>query len=520
MEWICDPPKIDDLIHPEEQRVVRAIQKSSFYSLVTQRCGDILSNITQIPKMVLTGYPITENTAPRIYRYYKKALKRLGSREVYPLFMDFSYELSGKVYGTDENGYILVISSQCGEILTDGELTAFLGGEIGQALAGHPQHHALLDNLQIITDRIPFAGEIVRNQTLGLFVNWIIASGYTVDRAALTACEDLDALISLRKKQMGFAEADTGAILTQKPDEIPEKPGMYYVLMAKDMPLIGGVSRIQEIYRWIQSEQFSKNFMPLLYKLCLCSKELTIPHDKVLLERHQKTASGDAHEMALLGEQYMFGKNGFSQSIMTGESLLRQASFEGNARAMFIEGACMEVGIADKRKRPREAQVLYRAAASRGDLSARQKVTAVTSSKIPPYVVASAKAALKSAPLNYWLSISGQQPDKEKLLKAMNMFWVPKNETLLAYELTETNDGVTGIIISSGGIYGSLTPGEIPFFISWEQYNSEELTQMELNGDDHFYIGQHPFYRCGNYANGTMAELLIRIKKNSQKGEV
>lgn len=513
MDWICESPSINEIIHPEEHRAILAIQKSNFYSLVTHRCGDIISSINQIPKMILTGYPITEYSAPRIYRCYQKALIRLGCRENYPLFMDFSYELSGKAYGTDENGYFILISSQCGEVLTDDELTAFLGGEIGRILAGHPQQHAMLDNLQVITNRIPFGGEIVRNKTLGLFIKWIIASGYTVDRAALIACENIDSFISLRKKQMGYADAGTKAILSQKPDTIPKEPGMYYALMAKDMPLINGVGRIQELHRWIQTRRFAQNFMPLLYKLCLRSTEITIPHNEELLERHRKAADNDTSELALLGEQYLFGKCGLQLCTKTGESMLRQASFQGNARAMFIEGGCMEMGLVDGRKRHQEAQALYRAAASRGSGKIKQKTVSENSRlKMPPTVILAAKESLKSTPLRYWLSLSGQEPDKETLRNALNMFWISRDEAVFAHEFTKTTAGIIGIVLTSGGIYGSLTPGGIPFFVSWKQYFDDELIQMERNGYDCLFIGEKPIYRCHALINGTIAELLIRIK--------
>lgn len=517
MNWLCEPPNIDDLIHPTEKDAMLAIQKSNFYNYIAQYCGDIIANAISIPNAVLTGYPVTEDSAPRLFKCYKKALSRLGCKEQYPLYVDFGYELSGKIYGSDENGYSIVINSECGELLTDNELTAFLGGEIGHLLAGHPQNRAILDNLDKITKRIRFAGEMVRNNILGLFSTWLIASEYTADRAALIAAENIDDLISLRKKQMGLSNIKTESIFNQSQLEAPEHPGMYFVLMAKELPLIGGVSRLQELYSWIKTENFAKQYASLLYKLCLQSKELSIPSDESLLERHRKASEGDAEEMFLLGEQYMFGTAGLPQDAITGESFLRQAAFKGNAKAMYLEGCCLELGIAGHRKLLDKAHILYRAAASRGNSKAQLKVSSEAEKVVPSLVLFAAKEATSVSPLRYWLSLSKQPLDKTVLLNGLNNFWVPIDEPVFAFDLFITELGAVGLIITSGGIYGCLKPSDMPFYISWNKYKELPLVQMESDGKKFLYCGELPFYLCKETIRGTMADLLIRIKSKMEQ---
>lgn len=513
MDWTCNPPEISDFIHPNEKDATLAIQESNIYNYVAQYCGDIIANAISIPDMVLTGYPVTRDSAPRIYMCYKKALSRLGCKEEYPLYMDFGYELSGKIYGSEENGYCLVINSECGEKLTDDELTAFLGGEIGHLLAGHPQKRVILDNIEVITKRVPFAGDLVKNNILGFFSSWLIASEYTADRAAIFACENIDAVISLRKAQMGLKNFETELILHQEQCESPSHPGMYYMLMAKELPILGAVSRIQEICRWVKSDSFVSNYTSLLYKLCLNCNEIQIPYDPILLERHRKAANGDSDEMVILGEQYMFGKGKLPQNTITGESFFKEAAFCGNAKAMFLEGACMEIGMTSKCKYQREADMLYRAAASRGNLKAQSKVSVIDKKRLPQSVLLAAKEVIKTGPLQYWISISCQPPNKEALLRALNNFWIPINEPVFATEFESTDRGSIGVILTSGGIYGSWQPGEVPFYIDWTEYQALPLVQMELEEQNYLYCGERPFYLCKPLIRGTMADLLIRIKR-------
>lgn len=513
MNWKCQPPWFDELIHPEEKQATLEIQKNSFYLSVTKTCGDIIANAVSIPKMLLTAFPVSKESSPRIYRCYKTALDRLGCKEIYPLYIDFGYELKGSVFGSNENGYSILINTECGEILTDNELTAFLGGEIGHILAGHPQNHALLDNLDKITERIPFGGEIVRNTVLGLFSKWLIASEYTADRAALIACESIDDLISLRKKQMGAGTVPTQQILNQTQSMELKNLGMYFAMMAQELPIIGGVIRLQEICRWVCSKGFAADYAPLLYKLCINSKEIEIPCNMQLFEIHRKAFNDEITSIRTLGKAYMFGNNGLPQCSVTGESFLRKASFMGDAEAMFIEGGCFELGFIKKIKQPETAQMLYRAAASRGERKAQSRVAGQVSKSVPDAVVKAGKEILSRSP-EFWLSMAKEQPNRRLLIKALNAFWAPVDEIVFAYDLFETAAGVTGVILTSGGIYGSFSPEEIPYYSSWDQFKKFDLCQMRDDGEAYLYLDDKPICLCKSYIRGTIADLLISIKKN------
>lgn len=516
MNWKCQPPWFSDIIHPEEKEAELALQQNTYYKILTQNCGDIIAKAISIPKMLLTAYPVTAESSPRIYKCYKLALERLGCNQVYPLYVDFEYELKGSVFGSKENGYSILINSACGEILTDNELTAFLGGEIGHVLANHAQNHAVLDNLQIITKRIPFGGEIVRNTVLGLFSKWLIASEYTADRAALIACESIDDLISLRKKQMGLSDISTELLLNQKQMQIDCNPGMYYVLKAKTLPIIGGVNRIQEICRWVKTKYFENEFIPLFYKLCINSKEIKFSGDNHMLQLHREAYDGDMNSVNLLAQSYLFGKNGLKQSTFTGESMLREASFMGNGEAMFLEGGCFEVGLLDDIKRPELAQVLYRAAASRGEKRALLKLNQSLSKKVPESVIKAGKDIVSEANPEFWLALTKQQPNKENLMKGLNAFWAPLDDAVIAYDLDISTSGVTGLIISASGIYGSIVPNGIPFYYSWEKFEKFELAQKVRDEVPYIFLDKNPIYRCKSYNKGSMINMLIRIKRNME----
>ena len=204
-------------------------------------------------------------------------------------------------------------------------------------------------------------------------------------------------------------------ILNQKQAEMPQNLGMYYVLMAGEVPVTGGVDRIRELCRFVRSEFFGRSFPPLLYKLCLSTEEIQISCDIALLEKHRRAADGDAGEMEDLGERYLFGKDGLCQSTVTGESFLREAAFHGNARAMFLEGGCMELGMVGRRKRADAAAMLFRAAASRGDRQARKRMDCAVKKEMPQEVLSAAKEAVRCPPLSYWVSLSGETVDNKEL---------------------------------------------------------------------------------------------------------
>lgn len=515
IEWPCNPPRIEDLLHVQEKKAALEIQESGMYQYAAQFCGDLSANMDLLPRMLLTGYPVTPSSSPRIYHCYKDALKRLDCKEEYPLFMDFGYELEAHAVGSDENGYILMLNSACADILTDGELTALLGGELGHILLGHTRNYVLMDHMDIITKRIPMAGELIRNGLLGIFARWTAASGYSSDRAALFACESLKTLTSLRKKQMGMQDFPTEKILMQETSPMPGNLGLYYILSAGRVQIPGAVERIRELYRWVRTEEFRGKFPCLYYKLCLEREEEDIsPEDKPLVRFHENAVNGGADELARLGEAYLFGGEGLPQIPISGRIFLSGAAVRGKERAMYLLGACMDTGVPDGKKRHADALRLYRAAASRGDSKAAAQLESAVSVKIP---AAAADVCMQSARENqaagetFWNSCS-RAPDKKRLREAMDWFWVPLNEALIAAEFSEDICGCTGLILADGGIYGSLSPGREPFFISWEDYREQPLTQREEGKKEYFCCGEMPFYLCGKIAKGTMGALLVRIK--------
>lgn len=516
MIWPCNPPFAPDLLHPDEKRAVLEIQESGLYHYAAQLCGDIITKTAALPQMLLTGFPVTALSAPRLYRCYQKALKRLRCREEYPLFLDFGYELTARILGSDENGYNIVMNSSCGDKLDDDELTAFLGGEIGHILAGHAHNRALLDHLDILTQRIPAADEIIKNKVLGAFAGWMIASEYSVDRAALFASESLEAVVSLRKQQMGMKEAATRSILEQQQTAVPEHPGMYYVLMAKDLPVLGAVGRIQELYRWVNTAEFRTRFPCLYYKICMESSGDVSPYDCRVYQLHLEAMHGNPDALAELGEAYLLGKDGLEQIAHSGEGFLREAAMRGNARAQYLLGLCRETGVPDDEKKPEDAEILYRAAASRGNQQAAAKISGLPSRKMPEAVVNACRCTAANVSGLCWNAFSGELPDKSSLREAMDWFWVPVNETLIAAELHKTLQGYTGLLLASGGIYGSCTPGGQPIFISWEAYDAASLTQRGGEEARYLWCGEQEFYLCQNMIKGTMAELLIRIKADME----
>ena len=515
MIWPCNPPDTSDLVHPHEERAILEIQKSDLYHYVAQFCGDLLKNTAILPKMRLSGFPVTESSSPRAYRCYQKALQHLNCREEYPLFVDFGYELTAKTLGSDENGYVIVVNSACIDQLNDDELTAFLGGEIGHARLGHSQNRALLDNMEVITKRLPVAGDLVKDNLEGFFAYWMIASEYSADRAALFASESLEAVISLRKQQMGLKVFSTDNILEQAQTSVPDKLGMYYVMMAKDIPAPGAVDRIQELHRWIQTPEFRNKFPCLYYKLCLENSELVPSEDQSIYKLHQRAIEGDADSLAKLGESYLLGKGDLGQIPISGIAFLKEAALRGNARALFLVGTCLETGVPDGRKKSDEASWLYRAAASRGDHQAAARTGELDCEKMPQVIVDACRYTAKSAldlPRGYWNALSGEEPDQSSLREAMNWFWIPVNETLIAAELHKTSQGYTGLVLTGYGIYGSCIPGNIPLFISWERYREKPLTQRSQDDGNYLCCGDQKFYLCQETIKGTLTELLLRIK--------
>lgn len=512
-----DPVHIVTIMHPQEKSAVRSIQNTGVYDHIAKLIGSISVQANTKADMMLTGYPVTEKTSPRLFKIYQTVLKRLHCDQKYDLYVDFGYDLTAKTYGSGKRGHLIKINSACITHLNDEELAALLGHEIGHIQAEHIQNRELLESLDLLTKSLTLAGSLVKDTIWGYFAKWMVASEYTADRAALIACQNLEALSSLLLKQMGVP-ADTEMICRiyhQQMQKLPVKMGMYYVMMAQNMPSFGMVSRIQEICRWAISEEYRRRYPYTHYQArVLLGEESKSEQDEKLLLLHKRAANGNAHAQEILGQQYLFGKGGLEMHPDIAIALLEEAAFNGNGKAMYILSHCMSKEIYGLKHDPTVEKHLQRAAASRvSELKDKTDASSIPSYTELSTVVktfAEKRSGMISCVVN--TSGSGAPLDQETAQVPKDAFWMGNDEDVYCMDVRQIADHWYGTAVSNKGIYGRMADDQYPFHITWKQFRDGQVFMRKSYGSDYIFCDEQRLVQVRGDLAGSLAEVLVAIK--------
>ena len=470
--------------------------------------------------MMLTAYPVTQYTYPRLYNIYQKVLKRLDCIETISLFIDFSYELKAYSYGSAKDGYSILVTSTCLKELNDGELEALLGREIGHIMNGHIHYQEMLDSLHFLTDKLSFAGDAINKKIKSFFSKWIIASEFTADRAGLMACQNFEFLVSLMMRQMGIEPSTSNLqkILFQHIDAMPEKMGISYMIMAKAFPTIGMTARIQEIDKWVHSPSFRKRY-PFIHYMAkgFIQRPVQNETEQILILLHQRANNGNVLAQERLAKDYFFGKETLPVAYEPCLALLYYASFLGSGNAMYLYYKALEAEIGGLQATAKLKNHLLLAAASRSTnvknlgipIPKQERFTAL-SALLTTYIKKRKNQLNFSANTN----LPGMPLDSESAEVAIDAFWMTVDDAIYALQMNSEQNSRFGIAISEKGIYGRLKGKRYPFMISWVDFihNPLEIKNDEINN----------FITCGmtkisfwdnKITPGSINELLIGIHK-------
>lgn len=508
------------LVHPLEYQLTLAVQKDGMFDHITRSIGGLSLQLKSLPQMMLTAYPVTQYTYPRLYNIYQRVMERLDCTETIPLFVDFGYELKAYTHGSTKNGYVILVNSSCLEELNDGELEALLGREIGHIMNGHIYYQEMLSSLRLLTDKLSLAGEAMNKKISSFFSKWIVASEYTADRAGLMACTSFETFASLMMKQMGIEPnpANIKQILTQKIDPMPEKMGINYMIMAEAFSTIGMKARVQEVDKWVNSHDFREKY-PFIHYMAkgYVRRPAQNETERILILLHQRASNGNVLAQERLAQDYLSGKETLPVAYEPCLALLYHASLLGSGTAMYFYYKALVKEIGELKATDRLKNQLLLASMSRSDIAQKAGQTIPNQEKLTILpALMTAYVRKRQNQLHFLANTDhiGEPLTHDNAEMALDAFWMTSDDKIYALQMGENRGMHYGIAISEKGIYGRLQEKRYPFMVPWSEFVRKPL---EIVND-----GVHNFVACGatklaawdgSIIAGSINELLIGLQK-------
>lgn len=256
--------------HPLDSQAIAALQQVPALPKVVKFISQhSIEKVILVEKMSST-LRVNAQQYPSLYKQYVKMAEVLDVKKLPNLYIETTNQINAYAMGVEN--YTIVLCSGLIDIMTEDELLAILGHELGHVKCEHQLYKTMtyiLSNFgnQIISYAIPYVGQVV---SLGLqlaLLEWNRKAEFSCDRAGLLATQDVEATANALAKLAGYSrrfddQIDLEEVKTQAEhyhelgsDSLIVKLIKLHSLLQQTHPY--PVVRVKEIKAWANSQEYA-----------------------------------------------------------------------------------------------------------------------------------------------------------------------------------------------------------------------------------------------------------------------
>lgn len=250
--------------HPEDRMALDALKKipllDQVITFIIRQGWERILYVQNISSSV----KVTPRQFPRVWYLFSEANRIFGIDTPAELYVMQDPILNAYTYGHQKP--FIMLHSAIVDGMSDDQLLAVIGHEIGHILSGHCLYTTMAALLRPLVEmgarNFPGAGIAIQALQMALY-RWSRASELTCDRFGLLACQDSETMVHVMMKLAGGAtheQRDHLEFLTQAQayKELGSEllDGMYKLLLTTHLTHPLAVVRASEIMTWAQSRTY------------------------------------------------------------------------------------------------------------------------------------------------------------------------------------------------------------------------------------------------------------------------
>jgi len=257
--------------HPFDTQAVENLQAIPLLATILSKLSGAVWERQMWLHQVSTSVRLGPNQGHSLYNKFVKAAEILDLETLPEIYVSNRYQINAYAYGIEK--YTVTLFSGLIDTLTDDELMAVIGHELGHIKCDHMLYKTIAMLLRILG--IPVLSRLLPAgtgwmATLSLQVallNWERMAEFSCDRAALLVVQDPDIVASALAKLAGGSrrmlnELNLDEILKQADDYHETEEGYLEQLLKMQLMIQQThpfpVVRVKEITKWAKSEQYQE----------------------------------------------------------------------------------------------------------------------------------------------------------------------------------------------------------------------------------------------------------------------
>lgn len=203
--------------HPADRAALEALRKIPVLDTLLKKFMEI--GVERMFRIMLMGQAIhvTTKQCHKIHKLFKEACDILDMHEP-DLFLINDFRVNAWTFGVERP--FIVMHAPLVDLLTEEELMAVLGHELGHVKAGHVLYRSLVYFLLELLGKFVAFGPLASMAIVGALSEWSRKSELTADRAELLVVQDVNICINLHMKLAGgsktvYEQTDSKEFLRQ-----------------------------------------------------------------------------------------------------------------------------------------------------------------------------------------------------------------------------------------------------------------------------------------------------------------
>jgi len=280
--------------HPLDKKALQTLEKVMFLDTAIRKFSEMFSEKQFRLLHISENIRLSSKQCPSIYNKVVEAAKILAVPKLPEVYLDSTYTINAYAFGMQS--YTIVLCSGLVDMLSEDELLAIIGHELGHIKCNHMLYKTMAHYItnfgsEVINTFLPMGiGAVAITGIQLAMYHWSRMAEFSCDRAALLVVQDPQVVAMALAKLAGYShkalqELNIEEVINQASeyettDDKMEQTMKLFLTIKQTHPM--PVVRVREIMDWSRSKEYDDILAGKYFSLTALENQVTCPECKAI----------------------------------------------------------------------------------------------------------------------------------------------------------------------------------------------------------------------------------------------